>query len=90
MQNLCKSIWNSYLVEGSNVVAYRLKGHAGGDTWQEIIVVLNGRKEGVEITIPEAKYTVVCATGVINGQGISKVHGPRLFVAPQSATIIYR
>lgn len=28
-------------VEGSNLIAYRLKDHANGDSWQEIIVALN-------------------------------------------------
>ncbi len=56
--------------EGSNVVAYRLKGNAGSDAWKDIIVILNSRKEPVQQAIPAGKYTVVCENGVINEKGL--------------------
>ncbi len=34
------------------VVAWRLTGHAGGDTCEEIVVVINSRKEAVSVTVP--------------------------------------
>ena len=35
------------------VVAWRLTGHAGGDPCEEIVVVINSRKEAVSVTVPE-------------------------------------
>ena len=77
-------------VEGTNLVAYRLKDHAGGDTWKDIIVVLNARRESASLSVPEGKYTVVCQNGLVNEKGLATVYGPSLAVAPQSAMIIYQ
>lgn len=77
-------------VEGTNLVAYRLKDHAGGDTWKDIIVVLNARREAASLSVPEGKYTVVCQNGLVNEKGLATIYGPSLKVAPQSAMIIYQ
>lgn len=77
-------------VEGTNLVAYRLKDHAGGDTWKDIIVVLNARRESASLSVPEGKYTVVCQNGLVNEKGLATIYGPSLKVAPQSAMIIYQ
>lgn len=77
-------------VEGTNLVAYRLKDHAGGDTWKDIIVVLNARREVASLSVPEGKYTVVCQNGLVNEKGLATIYGPSLTVAPQSAMIIYQ
>lgn len=77
-------------VEGTNLVAYRLKDHAGGDAWKDIIVVLNARREVASLSVPEGKYTVVCQNGLVNEKGLATIYGPSLTVAPQSAMIIYQ
>ncbi|MGN0047409.1 MAG: type I pullulanase [Bacteroides sp.] len=77
-------------VEGTNVVAYRLKKYAGGDVWEDIIVVLNARKEAAKVTVPEGKYTVVCKDGFISEQGLSILYGPELSVPAQSALIVHK
>ena len=76
-------------VDGSNVVAYRLKGNAGGDVWQDIIVVLNSRKEPAKVTVPQGRYTVVCRDGVINLKGMGRVSGTEVSVPAQSALIMH-
>ncbi|MDE5709598.1 MAG: type I pullulanase, partial [Bacteroides sp.] len=77
-------------VEGSNVVAYRLKENANGDAWEDIIVVLNARKEFVKLTVPEGKYTVVARDGFINRQGLGMLYSPEIVVPAQSALIMYK
>lgn len=75
---------------GSNVVAFRLKGNAGGDAWKDIIVVLNARKETVKQAIPQGNYTIVCKDSVIDEKGLGTVAGTEVAVAPQSALICHR
>lgn len=77
-------------VEGTNVVAYRLKEHAGGDAWEDIYVVLNSRKEPAKLAVPDGKYTVVCRDGFINEKGIGTLYGPEISVPAQSALIFYK
>ncbi len=77
-------------VEGSNVVAYQLKEHAGGDEWGDIVVILNGRKTAAKVAVPAGKYTVVCKNGTINERGLGTVTGAEVSVPAQSALIMYK
>ena len=77
-------------VEGSGVVAFRLKDHAGGDAWNNIIVVLNARRETAKIEVPEGKYVAVVKDGWVNENGIGTIYGPILNIAPETALIVYQ
>ena len=77
-------------VEGSNLIAYRLKENANGDAWEDIIVVLNSRKENARLAVPEGKYTVVCKDGFISEGGLGTLYGPEVIVPAQSALIIWK
>lgn len=79
-----------FLPTESGLVAYSLNGHAVGDSWEEIVVILNGRKHSATVDVPAGKYTVVCQEGRIDTDGISHVSGSRIKVAPQSAWIGYK
>ncbi|WP_288317788.1 type I pullulanase [Xylanibacter caecicola] len=71
-------------------VAFRLKDHAGGDQWEDIIVILNSSKTSQTINIPKGRYTIVAECGVINSSGIRTVDDTTIDAAPQSATIMYK
>ena len=76
-------------VDDNRVVAFRLKDHAGGDEWQDIIVILNSNPEAATIAIPEGQYSVVCIDGKIDAAGLGEVNGDKVQVAPQSALIMH-
>lgn len=76
-------------VEEANVVAFQLKEHANGDSWKDIIVVLNAQKKAAKVTIPEGNYTIACKEGVINQAGLGMVSGSQVTVSAQSALIMY-
>lgn len=76
-------------VEGSNLIAFRLKDSAGGDSWREIVVAFNARGEAAEISVPEAEYTIVCYNGKVNEDGIKSVKGTKVEVPSESALIMY-
>ena len=78
-----------FLPAADCLVAFRLKNHAGGDEWQDIIVILNANRTAQMVDIPEGTYTVVCCDGKIDQQGLGEVKGSRVQVAPQSALIIH-
>ena len=71
------------------LVAFRLTGYAGGDSWRNIIVALNGSKEIRTIEVPDDRYTVVCADGRIDENGLGTVEGAKIEVKPQSALILH-
>ena len=71
------------------VVAFRLKDHAGNDTWQNIIVILNSSRSSVEVSIPEGHYTQVCCDGAIDEQGLGETEGSSVTINAQSAMILH-
>lgn len=77
-------------VEGKNLVAWRLKEHAGGDRWEDIVVMLNSRREPARVAVPQGVYTMVCRDGIINEDGLAKVSGAELVVPAQSALIAWK
>ena len=78
-----------FLEVPEGVVAFRLKDHAGGDEWSNIIVVLNSQKTPQCVTVPEGTYTTVVAGGRVVPGGMGLVSGATVAVAPQSALIVH-
>ena len=78
-------------VPSDNVVAFRLVGTPGGDSWLNTVVVLNADTAPAEIDVPEGKYWIVCHEGKIdNVTGLGTVSGNKLTVAPRSAMIVHQ
>ena len=72
------------------VVAYRLKDHAGGDDWEDIVVVLNANRKPVTVKLPtENEYATIVENSVCDVRAFSVYQGS-VTVAPQSATILRR
>ncbi|WP_440422653.1 type I pullulanase [Prevotella merdae] len=82
-KNLC------FLEAPEGVVAYQLKNNAGGDSWKNIIVVLNSQNTPQTVDVPENTYTMVVANGKVDANGIGLLSGKTLTVAPQSALIVH-
>ncbi len=78
-----------FLDAPAGVVAYQLKDNAGGDSWKNIIVILNSQKTPQTVNVPEGSYTMVVANGKVNAGGIGLVSGKTVTVAPQSALIVH-
>ena len=78
-----------FLPSGNCLVAFRLKDHAGGDAWGNIVVVLNANANPQVVSVPKARYTVVCCDGRIDENGLGEVTGSRILVPAQSALILH-
>ena len=78
-----------FLPTKDGVVAFHLKDNAGGDEWQDIIVILNANKKAVEMQLPVSSYTIVCKDGIVDENGIQTVHDSKVEVAPQTAVILH-
>ena len=84
---VCKKL--EFIKAPQNVVAFRLKDNANGDSWRNIVVILNSNKTAQTVSIPDGTWTSVCEGGQINLAGISEYRGSEIEVAPQEALIIY-
>ena len=78
-----------FLETGDCLVAFRLKDHAGGDAWNNIIVVLNGSRKPQFVNVPEGRYTIVCCDCNIDENGLGEDNAKRLIVPGQSAFILH-
>lgn len=79
-----------FLSAPSGVVAFRLKNHAGGDAWNNIVVILNANRTPQTINIPMNQYTAVVKDGVVKAEGIGNtINADKVEVAAQRALIIY-
>ncbi|HYF92816.1 MAG TPA: type I pullulanase [Symbiobacteriaceae bacterium] len=52
----------------ANTVAFRLKEHAGGDPWREIIVIYNPNRHEVPVTLPGGAWNVAARGCIIGGE----------------------
>ena len=77
-----------FLNAPSGVVAYSITDTMGNVT-NKVIVVLNPTRQQQTVSIPEGHYTIVCASGVIDLNGIDTFTGRQVSVAPQTALIIH-
>ncbi len=70
-------------------VAYKLKNHAGGDSWNTIYVVLNANTEPRVLAVDDGHYTIVCCDGVIDENGLETIDGTQVIIPAQSALIMH-
>lgn len=75
--------------EKPGVIAYTLGEHANGDTWKNILVVYNGNRKAMEVTLPKKQWNVVCRDGEINPEGLAVLKGGKTRIAASSAFIAW-
>ena len=80
----------SFLPTQPNLVGFMLTGHAGGDVWNNIIVVFNTNNEVREVTVPKGRYTIVASNGTINETGWGSVETDHLWVDAHSMLIAHQ
>ena len=80
----------SFLPTQPNLVGFMLTGHAGGDVWNNIIVVFNANNEARKVTVPKGRYTIVASNGTINETGWGSVETDHLSVDAHSMLIAHQ
>ena len=80
----------SFLPTQPNLVGFMLTGHAGGDVWNNIIVVFNANNEARKVTVPKGRYTIVASNGTINETGWGSVETDHLWIDAHSMLIAHQ
>ena len=80
----------SFLPTQPNLVGFILTGHAGGDVWDNIVVVFNANNEARKVTVPKGRYTIVASNGTINETGWGSVETDHLSVDAHSMLIAHQ
>lgn len=75
-------------IDGENFLAYRIKDHANGDNWKEILVLLNGADLNKTIALPNGNWTLVSDGSIVNEDGIGNKRSGSMTVPARTAFIL--
>jgi pullulanase len=70
-------------------IVYQIANNANGDSWKNILVILNGDAAEKTVKLPEGKWTLAVDGNVVNEKGISKSNSGELKVAGTAAYVLY-
>ncbi len=73
----------------ANMIAYQISGNANGDSWKNILVVLNGNGSDKKITIPTGNWILAADGDTINEQGIKQVNAGEIMVPATSIYLLF-
>jgi pullulanase len=65
----------AFLASPANTVAFWLKGHANGDTWNNITVIYNPNSSAANVTLPGGSWHVVATTNVLGETSLGAASG---------------
>lgn len=60
------------------LIAYELTGHANGDQWKTLLVILNGNASAKTFTLPEGNWMLAADADKIDEQGIKGEKGTKI------------
>jgi pullulanase len=73
----------------AGIIAYQVSNNANGDSWKNIIVVLNGNPSAKTIKIPTGKWKLVADENKIDEGGIKDVSAGNITVPGTAAYVLY-
>ncbi|PIE99935.1 MAG: hypothetical protein CR965_01835 [Paludibacter sp.] len=74
-----------------NVIAYQLSDNANGDEWNNIMVIFNGNRKNVKISLPKGTWNVAVENGKVGlEKPLRTVSSEKITVKASSATILYQ
>jgi pullulanase len=71
------------------IIAYRVSNNANGDSWKNILVVLNGNASPQTIKIPAGKWTLVADENMISEKGLKAIAGGDITMPGTAAYVLY-
>lgn len=70
------------------LIGYQISGNANGDSWKNILVLLNGSDDSKTVNLPQGEWTIVLQGDEINEAGIRKTSDKTVDVPRISALIL--
>ncbi|TWJ03517.1 pullulanase [Mucilaginibacter frigoritolerans] len=72
-----------------HLIAYQISNNANGDSWKNILVVLNGNTTEKTFKLPSGKWTLGADENNIPENGIKSINETSLIIAPTAAYILF-
>ncbi|MBL0049447.1 MAG: type I pullulanase [Bacteroidetes bacterium] len=82
---------NLKLIESNDpsLVMYQIMNHANGDSWKNILVILNGNSNDKEVQLPEGTWILASDGNSVKEKGLSRASSKQT-ISGTSAFIYYR
>lgn len=80
-----------FLPSPAGIIAYQIKGHAGGDRWGDVTLIFNGNRTSTQVPLPAGTYQTVLKGDKINELGLGTLtvaNGAPLTIDASSALIL--
>ena len=75
--------------EDSLLLAYEINNNANGDSWKDILVILNGNSTDKDFKLPEGNWTLAVDGNKVNENGIKKI-AAKLTVPATTAFVLFK
>lgn len=72
-----------------NLIVYQISDNANGDSWKNILVILNGNTTSQPVNLPAGKWTLAADENTIKEDGIKTIDGSNLEIPATTAYILY-
>ncbi|MFY0592585.1 type I pullulanase [Roseivirga sp.] len=76
--------------DGENFLGYQISENANGDTWEDIIVLLNGSDLNKTVALPEGNWSLVNDGTTINESGIGRKRSGGITVKARTPMILMK
>ena len=73
-----------------SLITYTLSGHANGDKWKDILVILNGNRQARTVQLPPGSWILSADGDNINEKSIQKVTASNMLIPATTACILFR
>jgi pullulanase len=73
-----------------SLIIYQLNGHANGDKWGTILILLNGGTDAKSVHVPAGKWVLAGDGNKISRAGIKKINSSTIYVPATTAYILYK
>ena len=71
------------------VISYQISNNANGDSWKNILVLLNGNLSSKTIKIPEGRWTLAVDENTINEEGIKEITNSSISIPGTAAYVLF-
>lgn len=71
-----------------SLIIYQISNNANGDSWKNILVILNGSGSAKTVNLPAGNWTIAADGNTVNQAGIKEVQG-KLSVPATEACVLY-
>ena len=71
------------------LIAYQISNNANGDSWKNILVILNGNTAGKTVKIPAGNWTLAADENTINEKGIKRSIIETITIPATAAYVLY-